>query len=356
MLISKGIVGKAPISAVVLMLSLSSVAQAGVHWGKWKRDGCTKPGYRQYSSILWDIPWGASWEMTCTKTMISGQTGAKGLPAGHPEKVSRCKNVGGRMWGEVDVRDNSCDLKTKAPDLKWGDFKKDNCMGDQLRQYSAQLMNVPGGMSWQDACEAAKHIGYGSTAGSNDLKSRLDKDSDESLPDRCEQGAAVGIATGIWGEFDVTDSSCKLNMGDLTWGSWKRGDCITVPLSLDENGLPSGSRKLREYSSVLWNIPNGQDWEKACSKMKVEIPYGDNQVFTREHPDLCVKATGNDVFRLSSMLATTAAGYIKGIGTAGSIGLDTAGVVLDLVSGSGEIGAFNIWGIVYDGSDSTCNE
>jgi len=341
-------------SAMAVLLAVSGTAQAGVHWGDWKRDACTKPGYRQYSSVLWDIPWGASWELTCTQTPVLPNYHTRGLPSNHPDRASRCKVAGGRMWGEVDVRDTSCDLQKTAPTLTWGDFKKNECTGDKLREYSAQLMNVPGGMDWQEACKAAQGIKYKGTAGSAALAQRLGKTDKTSLPDRCNKGSGLGITTGIWGAFDVEDTSCKLNLGDLTWGAWKQGKCITVPLSLDERGLPSGSRLLREYSSVLWNIPPGQSWENACRQKKVEISYGNGQKFERPNPDLCVKATGNDLFRLSTLLATSAAGYIKGIGTSASVALDVASVGLDLIADSGEVGAFNIWGIVYVADDPTC--
>jgi hypothetical protein len=293
--------------------------------------------------------------MTCSKTGVTNNTGKKGLPKGTADRNSpaRCKNTLGKMWGEIDVADESCALNKVAPQLKWTDFKKDHCMGDQVRQYSAKLMNIPGGMSWEQACAAAQGIPYGTTAGSDALLKRLKLKDHSSLADRCKIGSGLGITTGIWGEFDVADTSCKLDLGALAWGDWRRDECITVPLSLDENGLPSGERKVRQYSSVLWNIPAGQSWEQACNSKEVNIPYGDNQALTRNRPDMCLKATGNDVFKYGAMIALTAASQIKSIGAKGSVALDAAGIVLDLIAEGDEIGAFNIWGIVYD-ADPTC--
>lgn len=69
-------------------------------WGDFQKDGQSKPGFRQYSSILWDIPWGVSWEQTCNN-----------MPAvvrGHQfSRPTRCINNGINMWGEFDVPDST---------------------------------------------------------------------------------------------------------------------------------------------------------------------------------------------------------------------------------------------------------
>ncbi len=79
-------------------------------WGSFKRDHCTKRGCwwaegpgcgrRQFSAILWDIPWGASWEEACATT-----PGLEGRPP------DRCKVSWFHMWGEWDVPDPSCDTE-----------------------------------------------------------------------------------------------------------------------------------------------------------------------------------------------------------------------------------------------------
>lgn len=35
------------------------------HWGNFKDDGCKSRGFRQYSSVLYDIAKGQSWEDWC---------------------------------------------------------------------------------------------------------------------------------------------------------------------------------------------------------------------------------------------------------------------------------------------------
>jgi hypothetical protein len=75
-------------------------AMAEQHWGSYKPDQCTQPGKRQYSSILWDIPWGADWKTACQST--------PGTPANIAARVpDRCANVLNE-WGEWDVDDGAC--------------------------------------------------------------------------------------------------------------------------------------------------------------------------------------------------------------------------------------------------------
>ncbi|GLQ34931.1 hypothetical protein GCM10007939_12140 [Amylibacter marinus] len=75
-------------------------AQGAMHWGPVKADACNG-GKRQYSAILWDIPWGHDWEKACFShpNTINGHYFAR---------PHRCKNSGTHMWGEWDVPDPSC--------------------------------------------------------------------------------------------------------------------------------------------------------------------------------------------------------------------------------------------------------
>jgi len=81
----------------VVGLAVTSVAFAGQHWGPFKDDGCQAADSKQFSSILWDIPWGESWEQACWNT--------PGLEGRVP---NRCVNAGGHMWGEWDIYEPSC--------------------------------------------------------------------------------------------------------------------------------------------------------------------------------------------------------------------------------------------------------
>ena len=72
-----------------------------INWGPFQSGLCSAQGYRQYSAILWNIPWGWSWERACQTT--------PGSPAGiSPRPPNRCVNTGLNMWGQWDVPDTSC--------------------------------------------------------------------------------------------------------------------------------------------------------------------------------------------------------------------------------------------------------
>ncbi|MDQ8036167.1 MAG: GYF domain-containing protein [Pedobacter sp.] len=73
---------------------------AGMYWGPFKRDGIVRPGVRQYSSILWGIPFGQSWENACANMPAT----INGIYFPRP---SRCKNTGSNMWGEFDVPESA---------------------------------------------------------------------------------------------------------------------------------------------------------------------------------------------------------------------------------------------------------
>jgi hypothetical protein len=78
-----------------------------LRWGAFKKDGCSGDGLRQYSAVLWDIPWGHSWERTCANASAWVQDDVGGwhfFP-----RPTRCVNHSGiNMWGEFDVEDASC--------------------------------------------------------------------------------------------------------------------------------------------------------------------------------------------------------------------------------------------------------
>jgi hypothetical protein len=77
-----------------------------LHWGDFKSSGCSATGFRQYSAVLWDIPFGQSWEQACANMPAD----VAGL---HFEKPTRCRNDHGlNMWGEFDVPDAGCPIPT----------------------------------------------------------------------------------------------------------------------------------------------------------------------------------------------------------------------------------------------------
>ncbi|MFP1682162.1 hypothetical protein ACLD0W_06590 [Alloalcanivorax sp. C16-1] len=81
-------------------------AAGAMHWGPAKADMCKNNGRRQFSAVLWDIPWGKSWEDACwaMPNTINGHYFAR---------PNRCIN-NGQMWGEWDVPDASCGAAASA--------------------------------------------------------------------------------------------------------------------------------------------------------------------------------------------------------------------------------------------------
>ena len=62
--------------ALVLMIAaIATPAAAAPKWGKFKHNGCVHKNLRSYSAVLWDIPWGQSWEVACAKqsARVGGQ-------------------------------------------------------------------------------------------------------------------------------------------------------------------------------------------------------------------------------------------------------------------------------------------
>ena len=77
-------------------VSRASSPITAAHWGEYEQDGCLGANSKQVSAILWDIPWGESWEYACWST----PSDEYGLP-------HRCvKNW--YMWGQWDVPDEFC--------------------------------------------------------------------------------------------------------------------------------------------------------------------------------------------------------------------------------------------------------
>lgn len=77
------------------------VVPAAARWGAPQRNDCTRTGIRQYSAVIHNVPSGMSWENACRNTpnTIDGQW----FPG-----ANRCINRITNMWGQFDVRDNSC--------------------------------------------------------------------------------------------------------------------------------------------------------------------------------------------------------------------------------------------------------
>ncbi|HET9451879.1 MAG TPA: membrane dipeptidase, partial [Aggregicoccus sp.] len=187
-------------------------------WGSFQDDGCRVEGVRQYSSILWNIPNGYSWEAACAETpaTVAGQ---------YFSRPSRCVNTVTNMWGQFDVATASC-----SP--RWGALKNDGCVAMRRRKYSAILENVLWGNSWEEACSRTPNTVAGQYF---------------AQPTRC-----VNTLTNMWGEWEVEDAACVPR-----WGDFAKDHC-------------SDSGK-RQYSAILWDIPPNTSWESACAQMPATV-------------------------------------------------------------------------------------
>ncbi len=220
---------------IILFLGITAGCKKP-RWGEFKDDGCKAVGLRQYSAILWDIPSGASWETTCkaTSATVAGQRFSS---------PSRCVNTGTNIWGQFDVSDNSCATQ------HWGGFQKNDCRATGIRQFSSILLDIPPGVSWEAACQVTPATVEGQNF---------------SSPSRC-----VNTGTNMWGQFDVSDSSCA-----TYWGTFKNDGCK--------------SSGIRKYSSVLWGIPSGASWEAVCNDTSATVA---GQYFSS--PSRCINTNIN---------------------------------------------------------------
>jgi len=194
-----------------LFFLFTSTSQADEHWGNFQANQCVGKGERQFSAILWGIPWGVSWEAECAKmpAEINGQ---------HFGSPSRCVNKTVNMWGEFDVPDESC-----SP--KWGTFKPDQCTSIGRRQFSSILQNIPPNTRWEDVCAS--------------MPADINNQHFDA-PSRC-----INRTTAMWGEFDVLDTSCP------HWGAFKEDPCSLVGK--------------RQFSAILYDVPAGMSWEDVCT-------------------------------------------------------------------------------------------
>jgi hypothetical protein len=156
------------------------------NWGDIGDRGCLGVGIRGYSAILWNIPWGKSWEDACAETPGPDETPVAGrLP-------DRCINTG-NMWGEWDVPDVGCAAN-------WGSLSNGcNCgIGVGWRTYSATLWNIPPVQPWDEACRSTPAPPGTDVAG--------------RLPNRCKNSWGH-----MWGEWDVRDRGCCCSQCVACW-------------------------------------------------------------------------------------------------------------------------------------------
>ncbi|MEQ1502699.1 MAG: hypothetical protein ABMB14_10740 [Myxococcota bacterium] len=161
-----------------VMLFVGLFASGSAHasnWGGFQDDGCRMPGLRQYSSILWNIPWFESWDRACR-----AQVGIiNGVNQGVPD---RCPPAGLNQWGEWDVVDGACFAY-------WGSIRDLGCV-DGVHRFEGTLYNVPSDQTWEDACATTAAWVGGSWV----------------LPTRCLPPGLNQL--GQWDQFDPSCSTC----------------------------------------------------------------------------------------------------------------------------------------------------
>lgn len=84
-------------------------------------------------------------------------------------------------------------IPDSTPVQHWGEFEAGSCTGSDHRRFSAILWDIPGGMSWEDACASTPASIVHDTF--------------------VRPTACVNSGLNMWGEFDVRDGSCSAMPG-----------------------------------------------------------------------------------------------------------------------------------------------
>ena len=116
---------------------------------------------------------------------------------------------------------------------------------------------------------------------------------------------------------------------ELAWGDFKDKGC------LDESGQ-------RVYSSVLWNIPAGQDWIGTCMKTAADVRLRDGTIAEFPTPTTCTKSSINEVLGVASMIAGVPGMVYKPVGIFSMV-LGAGAYAME----KGGIGAINVWGLFH---------
>lgn len=294
---------------------------------------------------------------------------------------------------------------------KWGNARK-SCNGRTLN-VSAQLMDIPWGASWENACatKSGHGVGYGITRkadrcvksagmwgewsipdhaqcapkyewaevnetctgnGVQTISSKLyNIPFGESWEDACnamnasgavaQKGVSgtpercVSTVAGVYGEWDKQDvASCVSN---LEWGSFKDEGCVKDAEGVAAAGTGVTGEGYRVWASVLWNI-NG-DWMEACRIAPINETLPNGQVVNMPYPTACTIAEADEAL-------SWVTGAVLGAGTAfiaaptGPYAIAAAGVALAVgQKGSEELifnytdTGMNVWGFVWV-EDQTC--
>lgn len=215
---------------------------------------------------------------------------------------------------------------------RWGSFKRDQCVSDSHRQYSAVLHDIPWGKSWEKACS-----NNGATINGKAF----------SKPTRC-----VNSGTQMWGEFEVPDESCAPK-----WGSWRKEGCYAFTQATGNN-----LEGYRRYASVLWNVRDAGRFQKkyvwvaSCKAAKVALK-ADGKSYHFDSPHVCaIQDSRGITYGVGTgvlLIGTAAAAVLTG-GPGGLVGPAAAPFVYMAAEGVGEAAPLNVWGNVYI-PDQSCH-
>ncbi|KUM68250.1 glycoside hydrolase family 18 protein [Streptomyces curacoi] len=168
--------------------------------------------------IIWELS-NDVWEDG--KSIIKALYRASGNPEPEPVTQPPVMTAGHYLWDATGF------LGTSITDLQ---FQDDGVTRPGVRKFSARLWNIPEGEDWKFAAERAPAV----------IKRQY-----FNRPTRIVDKGALGL----WGEFDVLDTS---DVPDWYWGHMERVD-----------GGPSG---LTRYRSRLWGLSLSDDWQAAARK------------------------------------------------------------------------------------------
>lgn len=176
-------------------------------------------GARVEYARLWGLRPGQDWLGICRGTVASNVS-----QLSNGKVPSRCvQHVDRSVWGEWKYSGHpSC-----SP--RWGKFKKDNCVRQGYRQYSSRIWEA--GADPMQTCARTPATINGQ---------RL------AAPTRCK----TAIDGGVWGEFDVPDTSCPFWGNELGRAGIVRGECVAL--------------ETRKYYARLWDVAATSDWNGAC--------------------------------------------------------------------------------------------
>lgn len=100
-----------PVAVLVATPLLASEARADPYWGEFSPGDCVNDHQQIYSAVLWDIPWGQSWENACWSMDAT-------LDGTYYPEPDNCVNTALNMWGEFYVENPDC-IEAGLPPLCW---------------------------------------------------------------------------------------------------------------------------------------------------------------------------------------------------------------------------------------------